>query len=1052
VRGRIDEAAAVHFAAGDWWLTRNGRSFAFDATDRILLAHGRRGADATINGDLPLTEVRTATDERVQLTVRFPDKPRVPLRIGRTPRKGIALAFDPDPIVRGEAPDPIVSLVRPDDMTVLSFAFVGFDLDTAAEPPLVRRRQPLASVIVEIGPQSIAERAFKVELRQAGKRKALDEPVTRPVDARLAGVTRIAFDASKSREISLTARTLLDWSAYALRVRPPARRDGSVPDSSRSNTAETAIEAPYRLFMSPESTGSFRHSEGRAIAGSPRTDLFRTDLVTREQARPRVFPLAALPGPDPFPVVAMSDADRRNIVARAKNEPFSIDRLALSSLGATIRWNVEWDATAASDLASWQHDATLGRDDVVRIAYHGFLFPFGHRTVFVKLTQRRYEPAPDLRAHDRTRGAFLRKELFLLVGERERAFDDPRLGLKAVRIITRRTPPLDHATSSEDNDFWPKVGQKNVVFEVEILDHEGRASRFLVPLIWVPARYKSTDIANVRDKYRQAAERVADLGDQLVGWGLNGTAGDTTLITETATFDAIPVPSSNPSVPSFTPILDTARIRLPSLDHILRGRPSMPGVKIPSADIKLVDPLQATREVFAEIVGADGFKVDFGRFGLDRLAGFASPNLDIRTLSRRFGPLSFDPRVTLPKSFGDFLGNAPRLFGIVDLKALLAKELNVPDIFEKAPKLLQEFRSGHWHYSYEWCAHDLSSVGPIKVTEDSSLCLHVDVDVPLDGSAPLLKTGATLTGFKVEFPPSNEPIVTVAFSSLDFTSISGGKPDVKPVIDSVKFGGSLGFLDGLRKGMNFGSGSSGPSIHVGLDSIEAAFGLSFPKIPLGVFNLKNLSFGAKFTLNLLSAVMGELAPRLRFNVAERDRPFLLSVGIYGGGGYFSIEFQYKDANLAIVALGVALEFGGSASIDIVLATGEVHVLGGLYFWKRDDAMEAGGYLRCGGSLRVIDLITISAEFVLTLGYYREGSHDYFFGRATLHVEVDVFFFSVPVDLIVERRFGGNSSDRLAGRRRYLVPADPSPPTIGDIIPSKELWGKYWDAFGGLAEA
>jgi len=55
-------------------------------------------------------------------------------------------------------------------------------------------------------------------------------------------------------------------------------------------------------------------------------------------------------------------------------------------------------------------------------------------------------------------------------------------------------------------------------------------------------------------------------------------------------------------------------------------------------------------------------------------------------------------------------------------------------------------------------------------------------------------------------------------------------------------------------------------------------------------------------------------------------------------------------------MGAALEFGGSASIDVDLAEGEVHVFGGIYFWKRDDTMEAGGYLRCGGSLKVIGLI------------------------------------------------------------------------------------------------
>jgi len=61
---------------------------------------------------------------------------------------------------------------------------------------------------------------------------------------------------------------------------------------------------------------------------------------------------------------------------------------------------------------------------------------------------------------------------------------------------------------------------------------------------------------------------------------------------------------------------------------------------------------------------------------------------------------------------------------------------------------------------------------------------------------------------------------------------------------------------------------------------------------------------------------------------------------------------------------------------------------------------------------------------MTLGYHNDSGRDYFFGRATLHVEIDIFFFSVSVDLVVERRFGGNSSGRLTGRRRYLLDEDP----------------------------
>jgi hypothetical protein len=184
-------------------------------------------------------------------------------------------------------------------------------------------------VIVEVGPQSVTERSFMVGRGRRGKRRRRDENLTRPADARLAGVTRIAFDASSLREMPLTSRALLDWSKYALRIRSPQRRNGSAPDSSLSHTAETAIEAPWRLFLSPESTAWFRHSEGHAIPKSTRTDLFRTDLadgLPSAPTSPRIFPLAAIAEDPPF-LTAMTGENRKDIVARAKNEPFVEEEL-----------------------------------------------------------------------------------------------------------------------------------------------------------------------------------------------------------------------------------------------------------------------------------------------------------------------------------------------------------------------------------------------------------------------------------------------------------------------------------------------------------------------------------------------------------------------------------------------------------------------------------------------------------------------------------------------------------------------------------------------------
>ena len=100
--------------------------------------------------------------------------------------------------------------------------------------------------------------------------------------------------------------------------------------------------------------------------------------------------------------------------------------------------------------------------------------------------------------------------------------------------------------------------------------------------------------------------------------------------------------------------------------------------------------------------------------------------------------------------------------------------------------------------------------------------------------------------------------------------------------------------------------------------------------------------------------------------------------------------------------------------------------------------ELTGYLRCGGSLEVLAVITVSVEFKMSLKYVSAGNKVW--GRATLTVEVDILFFSTSVDLTVERQFAGGGSGGHAalcspaapctrwGRRRYPLRTKWTPPT------------------------
>jgi hypothetical protein len=86
-----------------------------------------------------------------------------------------------------------------------------------------------------------------------------------------------------------------------------------------------------------------------------------------------------------------------------------------------------------------------------------------------------------------------------------------------------------------------------------------------------------------------------------------------------------------------------------------------------------------------------------------------------------------------------------------------------------------------------------------------------------------------------------------------------------------------------------------------------------------------------------------------------------------------------------------------------------------------------GYLRMGGSLSVLGLVTVSVEFDLSFTYYTEKDKAY--GRATLTVQIEVACFSKSIDLTVERGFGGSGDPKFA-----------------DLITTPAVWSEYALAF------
>src|SRR5207247_4218399 len=119
----------------------------------------------------------------------------------------------------------------------------------------------------------------------------------------------------------------------------------------------------------------------------------------------------------------------------------------------------------------------------------------------------------------------------------------------------------------------------------------------------------------------------------------------------------------------------------------------------------------------------------------------------------------------------------------------------------------------------------------------------------------------------------------------------------------------------------------------------------------------------------------------RFAFCERQEPFSLTVSAIGGGGFFAITIDPSG----VQELEAALEFGACIALNLGVASGSVHVMGGIYFAVKVQKAELTGYLRIGGEVDVLGLISASIELSLSLEW--ELASGKVGGRATLTIQI-----------------------------------------------------------------
>jgi hypothetical protein len=618
------------------------------------------------------------------------------------------------------------------------------------------------------------------------------------------------------------------------------------PEPQPPAPTQTRLELPYRLILSPNKHGSWFHS-GQAVTSEEtgQTELWHTRLGTRHPDGTRVEgadpmrtvraiwtldeepPVTPTPGtsvqvpkPSNAPFrMSLDGFDRHNVVHLSSNfalrewddkhrfyepGPIDVNNLALSSLGGWLDSRGVWDDSPLGlSVEEWRHRATMGRDHFVRVVYAGRVFPTGHRSSVIKITERRFHE--DKPGHT----AYLRTLMFLVVREplrRYRVSGTRRYDLatpyEAMRITNLVSPLLDPPGDTDIDGqqqicFWPYVGDRPYLFHVVGTDTTGRPSDIAMPMIFVGQGVTDLDHdetgsivpTQVRDHYQQdtwpnssTLLSTISLGGQKVALAEGLNPDDTTFAVQSLTLGA-EVPATpdynkmNKREPRFFPVVRSARIDLPTLQAVAQTTESAGVVYADDYLVEGFDPENAGQVFLAKDPAATDFGVQFSKQS-ERSGGLVAPDLMLSGVSRITGPVSGDLGTVHDGSFspGAWFGAIAdaKLFGVLRLKDIV--DVAPLGELDKVPR----FTGGSFD-QVERLIADLERIERLLAADPqpAAAATLASLDQLLDPDAGSL---ADLLASAVPGPVAPGPVVT------DLTSLHG---DLGDLLDDLP-GSSLG--------------------------------------------------------------------------------------------------------------------------------------------------------------------------------------------------------------------------------------------------------------------
>jgi hypothetical protein len=1062
-------------------------------------------------------------------------------------------------------PDYSKTLIRPDDLLVLTFDFFNVSLRTDMGPPFLEPKsnlQPL--IVIHFQPQSIVEKVLTDYIPHLG-----------PIPAMASGPSRLAFRVSKTvKKIDLDLKSLLDWTLFdhslaenalsastqnihlltgtagttkkgsvALIKKSSAasrRKIGSAPSIRKPTRTETSIEFPYHIVLSPLPGAAWAHSTD-AVSHNNRIEIWHTRLSNKMQTvneisldqnyvkfvraiwspewsiSPNLIPLrywvldekkkkmkdkdgnflmeeeqdlfeTPLSPRNRYEIVRLSSDfkarkitkydNNGNIIGTQSYQPLAVEasRLILSSLGSWAQLDGYWEDVHLkvevpsslsaddqrlnnhTDLVGWNHRATSGRDNFVRVVKEGILYPVKHKAIFIEETQRRFDhappmslkPSPGISIEGTSRGPGYRRQKSLTPIQKN-VYEDPPIyaytfkrykvvlrehlkiydpqkdfenekgwPFKSITITNQATPNLD--PPANDIEFWPILpGGKAFHFDMIAVDLEGNTKPLSEPLYFIEkSRYEGLPNDYFKDVFNDDISnkrREWDLHGQKIQYAIDNNPKALPQNTQFETAKLTYATTKNLK-------MEKADVRIDSLKQLL-GKGDL--VTVGYYDDYLLNGF-GKGGVCLKLEG-DGLKMDIASKdggGAERTGGIAVPKFTVTAISSKIGPVGGkfnSPSVMASEGkfnpfeyFNEFLDEAVLLggiklrdlLGIDEIQGLVGQALEdkLKDVklpLDDAPAITTSVTGDVLTTQLVWKTKNLVTLEPFipdsecQLQISSTIITKVPTADGTDPGSPSYDVLGRLDNFDLGFfKNDSEYALRVKFEYFQFHSINGEKPDFSVKLRDTDPVIFGGCLAFVNEIKDFIpiSGFSDPP-NLLVTPTGITAGYSLEIPSIGV-GIFSLE-NVKFGAQLELPFTGDPVS-LRLNFSERDDPFHISVAMFSGGGFFALDVRPSG----IHSFEASLEFGGNISFDVGVASGGVYIYAGIYMHKSETNFELSGYLKCGGALEVLGLVCISIEFYMSLNYEEE--RNLVWGEATLTLKIDVLFFSKTIELTVRREF------------------------------------------------